>query len=112
MNTRRFNLAIFNFSKCNIIIFFILLVSSIDNSLIKYVVKPLKFLQLYEDALSYTASVLYYNSSSNYLFIEVELLTLLNKYDDALEIGKYISSLSPEKPENWLCKYIFKEKAV
>lgn len=93
MNTRRFNIAIFNFSK----------LSNIDNTLVKYVIKPLKFLNLYEDALSYIASVLMFNSSSNLLYLEVDLLTLLKKYEDAMEIGKFISSLSPESPENWLC---------
>ncbi len=36
------------------------------------------------------------------MHIEVELLTLLKKYEDALEIGKFISSITPEMAENWL----------
>jgi hypothetical protein len=47
------------------------------------------------------------------LHIEVELLTLLKKYEDALEIGKFISSLTPEMAENWLslsCVYLKKKQ--
>lgn len=92
MNSRRFNIAIINFSK----------LSNIDNTLVQYVIKPLKFLGLYEDGLNYLASILICNSSPSLLNLEVELLTYLKKYEDALEIGKFISSLNPESPENWL----------
>lgn len=94
MDSRRFNLAIINFSK----------LTTIDNSLVKYVIKPLDLLGLYEDALNYLASVLLYNpSASNLLSLEVNLLVSLGKLDDGLQIAKYISSLHPEKAENWIC---------
>jgi tetratricopeptide (TPR) repeat protein len=77
-------------------------VSNLDNTLVKYVIKPLKFLQLYEEGLNYLASVLVYNSNSTLLNLEVELLSDLRMFEDAMEIAKFITSLNPECPENWL----------
>lgn len=93
ISTRRFNQAIINFSK----------LTTIDNTLVKYVIEPLNYLQLYDDALNYLASVLLYNpNTSSLLNLEVDLLVNLEKYDDALEISKFISSLNPDIADNWL----------
>ena len=94
INTRRFNISIINFSK----------LTTIDNTLVKYVIKPLNILELYEDALNYLGSVLLYNPSAAYLLsYEVNLLVNLNKLDDAHDIAKFITSIHPEKANNWLC---------
>lgn len=93
ISTRRFNQAIINFSK----------LTTIDNSHVRYVIQPLQTLQLYEDALNYLASVLLFNpNTSSLLNVEVDILTSLNKLDEALEISKFISSINPEVAENWI----------
>jgi tetratricopeptide (TPR) repeat protein len=57
---------------------------------------------LYEDALSYLANILVHNSTLSLLHIEVDLLTKLKKLEDAIEIGKFVSSLNPEVADNWI----------
>lgn len=93
IKTRRFNQAIINFSR----------MTMLNNIYVKYVIQPLNKLELYEDALNYLASVLLYNPNNfSLLNMEIDLLIKLNKLEDALEIGKYISSLNPESAENWI----------
>lgn len=73
-----------------------------DSSVAKYVIKALKYLQLYDDALNYVASMLNNNLSPILLNLEVDLLLTMKKIDDAYEIAKFVSSLNPEKPETWI----------
>lgn len=73
-----------------------------DLNLIKYVIKTLNYLTLYEESLKYIATYLVSNPTSNILSLEVNILYTLKKYDEALEIGKINCSLNPENPENWL----------
>ena len=68
----------------------------------KYVIKSLKNLQLYDDAINYLASMLSNNLSPILLNLEVDILLNLKKLDDAYEIAKFVSSLNPDKPENWI----------
>jgi hypothetical protein len=68
-------------------------------------IKPFKILELYEDGITYLASILTNNTkiNSNLLCLQADLLCCHNKFEDAMEIAKFVSSLGPETPENWLC---------
>lgn len=93
INNRRFNQAIISLSKLTIL----------DNSIIKYTIIPLKKLELFEDALSYIASILVQNNNLYSLFnVEVDLLLSTNKLDDALQIAKFNTSINPDISHNWI----------
>lgn len=79
----------------------LLIVSYLDNSFAKYVIKPLKFLQCYEDGLQFVATLLCATSSPILICYEIELLTILQKYQDSLELAKYVTSINPECTECW-----------
>jgi tetratricopeptide (TPR) repeat protein len=102
MDTRRFNFAIMFFNEC---ILLINLVSTYDQALTNYMLKPFKFLELYEDGITYLASILSNTNkiNSNLLCLQADLLCCHNKFDDAMEIAKFVSSLNPEVAENWIC---------
>ena len=102
MSTRRFSFIITYFSK----------LSFSDSSLSKYVLKPLNFLNCYADGLQFIATLLCSTSSPLLICYEIELLTILGKYSDAMELGKYITSINPECPDAWLAlaKLYLKEK--
>lgn len=91
-STRRFNISISLFSK----------LTTMELSQIKYVIKTLNYLGLYQESLKYIATYLVTNPTSNILALEVNILSILKKHDEALEIGKINCSLNPENPENWL----------
>lgn len=92
MKTRRFNFSIMNFSK----------LSNYDFSLAKYAIKPLKYLNLYEEALSFLANMLTNSTNPVLLSLEIDLLTYLKKYEDSLEVAKFVTSVTPENPDSWL----------
>jgi tetratricopeptide (TPR) repeat protein len=66
------------------------------------VIKTLNHLQLYEESLKYIATYLVSNPTSSILSLEVDILSYLKKFDDALEIGKINCSLNPDVADNWL----------
>ena len=92
MKTRRFNFTIMYFSK----------LTNFDFSYAKYAIEPLKILNLFEDALAYLANMLSNQNNINVLSLEIEILIQLKKYEDALQIGKYVTSLNPSNSENWI----------
>lgn len=73
-----------------------------DSSLSKYVLKPLKFLQCYEDALQFIATLLCSTSSPILICYEIDLLTILKKYTDSIQLAKFVTSINPECPNTWL----------
>ena len=58
-----------------------------DLNLIRYVIKTLNHLTLYEESLKYIATYLVSNPTSNILSLEVNILNNLKKHDEALDIG-------------------------
>ena len=113
LSTRRFTFAISFFNKL------------IDYNLYfaKYAIKPLKILNLYNDTMTYLSKLciipniedsnnfmynsLYKNKVNNkpyhkILWLEIEVLTKLKQYDDALKIGKYVTSIVPRNIDAWL----------
>ena len=92
MKTRRFNFTIMYFSK----------LTNFDFSYAKYAIEPLKFLNLYEDALAYLANMLINQQNITLLSLEIDILIKLKKYEDALNIAKFVTSLNPGCSENWL----------
>ena len=90
--TRRFNISISFFSK----------LTTIDLYQIKYVIRTLNYLSLYHESLKYIATYLITNPTSSILSLEVNILSILKKYDEALEIGKMNCSFNPDDPDSWL----------
>ena len=112
ISTRRFTFAISFFNKL------------LDYNLFfaKYAIIPLKILNLYNDAMTYLSKLCImpsnddtntyiYNSSRNkftnkplnkILWLEIDILTKLKQYDDAIKIAKYVTSVSPRNIEAWL----------
>lgn len=78
------------------------IVSYSDSSLSKYVIKPLKFLKCYEDALQFIATLLCSTSSPVLICYEIDLLTILKKFPDSLQLAKFVTSINPECPNTWL----------
>ena len=92
MKTRRFNFTIMYFSK----------LTNFDFSYAKYAIEPLKFLNLFEDALAYLANMLINQQNITLLSLEIDILIKLKKFEDALQIAKFVTSINPGCSENWL----------
>ena len=113
ISTRRFTFAISFFNKL------------IDYNLFfaRYAIKPLKILNLFNDTMTYlsklcilpnneeTNNYIYNNTSKSkfnnkhlniILSLEIEILTKLKHFDDALKIAKYVTSVTPRNIEAWL----------
>ena len=111
--TRRYTFAISFFNK----------LLHFDLNFAQFAIKPLKLLNLYNDTMTYLAKLCTdpniedatdstnsymcnYNINSKQnpklLWLEIEILTKLKQYDDALKIAKYVTSMSPRNIEAWL----------
>ena len=115
ISTRRFTFAIAFFNK----------LINYDFTFAKFAIEPLKILNLYNEAMTYLAKLCiipenedpntndYMNNSlyknkindkpyNKILWLEIDILTKLKQYDDALKIAKYVTSLTPRNIEAWL----------
>ena len=113
LSTRRYTFAISFFNK----------LLDYNLSFAKYAIEPLKILNLYNDAMTYLSKLCIIpnidntnNSMSSslnknkinikpynkLLWLEIEILTKLKQYDDALKIAKYVTSIVPRNIEAWL----------
>ena len=115
ISTRRFTFAISFFNK----------LINYDFIFAKFAIEPLKILNLYNDSMTYLSKLciipenedsnindymnnsLYKNIIKNkpynkLLWLEIDILTKLKEYDDALKIAKYVTSLTPRNIEAWL----------
>ena len=91
MSTRRYSFILTYFSK----------LSHIDTNLAKFALKPLYFINGYKDGLKFIATLLTCNTNHSLICEEIEFLTILNKYEDALKLGKYLTTLNPGFNNAW-----------
>ena len=100
ISTRRFTYAISFFDK----------LVNYDLSFAKFAIEPLKILNLYNDTMTYLSKLCLTTNESNInnkqcnslLWLEIDILTKVKQYEDALKIGKYITSITPRNIEAWL----------
>ena len=115
ISTRRFTFAIAFFNK----------LINYDFIFAKFAIEPLKILNLYNESMTYLSklciipenensnnndyinNILYKNKINDkpynkLLWLEIDILTKLKEYDDALKIAKYVTSLIPRNIEAWL----------
>ena len=113
LSTRRYTFAISFFNK----------LLHFDLNFAQFAIMPLKLLNLYNDTMTYLAKLCTdpniedttdstnsymcnYNINSKQnpklLWLEIEILTKLKQYDDALKIAKYVTSMTPKNIEAWL----------
>ena len=113
LSTRRYTFAISFFNK----------LLHFDLNFAQFAIKPLKLLNLYNDTMTYLAKLCTdpniedtsdstnsymcnYNINSKQnpklLWLEIEILTKLKQYDDALKIAKYVTSMTPKNINAWL----------
>ena len=92
MNTRRYSFILTYFSK----------LSHIDTNLAKFALKPLYFINGYKDGLKFIATLLTCNTNHSLICEEIEFLIILNKINDALKLGKYLTTLNPGFNEAWI----------
>ena len=92
MSTRRYSFILTYFSK----------LSHIDTNLAKFALKPLYYINGYKDGLKFIATLLTCNTNHSLICLEIEFLTILNKYEDALKLGKYLTTLNPGFNNAWI----------
>ena len=100
ISTRRFTYAISIFNK----------LVNYDLSFAKFAIEPLKILNLYNDTMTYLSKLCLTSNENNInnkqcnalLLMEIDILTKIKQYEDALKIGKYITSITPRNIEAWL----------
>ena len=122
---RYFNKYLITTRRYNYIITFFNKLLHFDLNFAQFAIKPLKILGLYQDTISYLATLCVnpniedvqdntnsyrcnYNIDNNskqnpkLLWLEIEVLMKLKEYDDALKIAKYVTSMTPKNIEAWL----------
>ena len=92
MSTRRYSFILTYFSK----------LSHIDTNLAKFALKPLYYINGYKDGLKFISTLLTCNTNHSLICEEIEFLTILNKYEDALKLGKYLTTLNPGFNNAWI----------
>lgn len=92
MHTRRYSFILTYFSK----------MSYVDTNLTQFALKPLYYINGYSDGLQFISTLL--SSNTNHLLIcsEIEFLTILEKYEHAMKLGKYLTTLNPGFNEAWI----------
>ena len=92
MSTRRYSFILTYFSK----------ISHIDTNLAKFALKPLSYIDGYKDGLKFIAKLLTCNTNHSLICEEIKFLIILNKYEEALKLGKYLTTINPGFNEAWI----------
>ena len=92
MDTRRYSFILTYFSK----------MSYVDTNLTQYALKPLYYINGYKDGLQFISTLLTSNTNPLLLCFEIEFLTILEKYEHAMKLGKYLTVLNPGFNEAWI----------
>ena len=92
MNTRRYSFILSYFSK----------LSYIDTNLSKFALKPLYYINEYQDGLKFISTLLTCNTNHLLICEEIEFLIILKKYEDAMKLGKYLTTSNPGFNEAWI----------
>ena len=67
--------------------------SYVDTNLTQYALKPLYYINGYKDGLQFISTLLTSNTNPLLLCFEIEFLTILEKYEHAMKLGKYLTVL-------------------
>ena len=92
MDTRRYSFILTYFSK----------MSYVDTNLTQYALKPLKYINGYNDGLQFISTLLTSNTNPLLICFELEFLTILEKYEHAMKLGKYLTTLNPGLNDAWI----------
>ena len=92
MKTRRYSFILTYFSK----------MSYVDTNLSQFALKPLYYINGYNDGLQFIATLLTSNTNPLLICFEIEFLTILEKYEHAMKLGKYLTTLNPGFNEAWI----------
>ena len=92
MDTRRYSFILTYFSK----------MSYVDTNLTQYALKPLKYINGYNDGLQFISTLLTSNTNPLLICFELEFLTVLEKYEHAMKLGKYLTTLNPGLNDAWI----------
>ena len=92
MHTRRYSFILTYFSK----------MSYVDTNLSQYALKPLYYINGYADGLQFISTLLTSNTNPLLICFEIEFLTILEKYEHAIKMGKYLTTLNPGFNEAWI----------
>ena len=92
MYTRRYSFILTYFSK----------MSYVDTNLSQFALKPLYYINGYSDGLQFISTLLTSNTNPLLLCSEIEFLTILEKYEHAMKLGKYLTTLNPGCNEAWI----------
>ena len=92
MYTRRYSFILTYFSK----------LSHIDTNLAVFALKPLFYLDGYKDGLKFIAKLLTCNTNHSLICEEINFLIFLIKFEEALKLGKYLTTINPGFNKAWL----------
>ena len=92
MHTRRYSFILTYFSK----------MSYVDTNLSQYALKPLYYINGYSDGLQFISTLLTSNTNPLLICFEIEFMTILEKYEHAIKVGKYLTTLNPGFNEAWI----------
>ena len=92
MDTRRYSFILTYFSK----------MSYVDTNLTQFALKPLYYIDGYTDGLQFISTLLSSNTNPLLICFEIEFLTILGKYEHAMKLGKYLTTLNPGFNEAWI----------
>ena len=92
MHTRRYSFILTYFSK----------MSYVDTNLTQFALKPLFYINGYNDGLQFISTLLTSNTNPLLICYEIEFLTILEKYEHSMKLGKYLTALNPGLNEAWI----------
>jgi hypothetical protein len=76
--------------------------SYVDTNLSQYALKPLYYINGYSDGLQFISTLLTSNTNPLLICFEIEFLTILEKYEHAIKVGKYLTTMNPGFNEAWI----------
>lgn len=92
MNTRQFSFILTYFSK----------MSYVDTNLAQFTLKPLYSTNGYAEALQFISTLLCSNTNPLLICSQIEFLTILEKYEHAMKLGKYLTTMNPGFNDAWI----------
>ena len=92
MSTRRYSFILTFFSK----------MSYVDTNLTQFALKPLYYINGYNDGLQFNSTLLTSNTNHLLICFEIEFLTILEKYEHSMKLAKYLTTLNPGFNEAWI----------
>jgi hypothetical protein len=76
--------------------------SYVDTNLTQFALEPLYYINGYNDGLQFMSTLLTSNINPLLICYEIEFLTILEKYEHSMKLGKYLTALNPGLNEAWI----------